>query len=73
MDGFFLLNKEKGVSSNFVVQGIKKKFNFKKVGHLGTLDPMATGLLIIAVNKATKFSSYFLCWCKNKKLGLILL
>jgi len=60
MDGFFLLNKEKGVSSNFVVQGIKKKFNFKKVGHLGTLDPMATGLLIIAVNKATKFSSYFL-------------
>ena len=60
MDGFFLARKEKGISSNGVVQEIKKKFNFKKVGHLGTLDPMATGLLIIAINKATKFSSYFL-------------
>ena len=43
-----------------MVQEVKKRFNFKKVGHLGTLDPMATGLLIVAVNKATKFSSYFL-------------
>ena len=38
----------------------KKKFNLKKVGHLGTLDPMATGLLIIAVNRATKFASLLL-------------
>ena len=60
MDGFFLVRKEKGISSNGVVQEVKKRFNFKKVGHLGTLDPMATGLLIVAVNKATKFSSYFL-------------
>ena len=60
MDGFFLVKKEKGISSNGVVQEIKRKFSFNKVGHLGTLDPMATGLLIIAVNKATKFSSYFL-------------
>ena len=60
MDGFFLLNKEKGTTSNQLVQNIKKFFRFKKVGHLGTLDPMATGLMIIAVNRATKFSSYFL-------------
>ena len=60
MDGFFLVRKEKGISSNGVVQEVKRKFNFKKVGHLGTLDPLATGLLIVAVNKATKFSSYFL-------------
>jgi tRNA pseudouridine55 synthase len=60
MDGFFLLNKEKGITSNQLVQNIKKFFRFKKVGHLGTLDPMATGLMIIAVNRATKFSSYFL-------------
>ena len=42
------------------MQIIKKKFNLKKVGHLGTLDPMATGLLIIAVNRATKFASLLL-------------
>jgi tRNA pseudouridine55 synthase len=42
------------------VQILKKKFNLKKVGHLGTLDPMATGLLIIAINRATKFASLLL-------------
>ena len=60
MDGFFLLNKEKGITSNQLVQKIKKNLSLKKVGHLGTLDPMATGLMVIAVNRATKFSSYFL-------------
>jgi len=59
MDGFFLLNKEKGITSNQLVQNIKKSLKFKKVGHLGTLDPMATGLMVIAANRATKFSSYF--------------
>ena len=60
MDGFFLLNKEKGITSNQLVQKIKRSLSLKKVGHLGTLDPMATGLMVIAVNRATKFSSYFL-------------
>ena len=60
MNGFILVKKETGISSNRVVQKIKRKFNFSKVGHLGTLDPMASGLLIIAINRATKFSSYFL-------------
>ncbi len=60
MNGFILVNKESGVSSNFVVQHIKKKIKAKKVGHLGTLDPLASGLLILAINRATKFSSYFL-------------
>ena len=60
MNGFILVNKESGVSSNFVVQEIKKKIKAKKVGHLGTLDPLASGLLILAINRATKFSSYYL-------------
>ena len=60
MNGFFLVNKGYGDSSNFVVQEIKKTFSFEKVGHLGTLDPAAEGLLIIAINRATKFSNYFL-------------
>jgi tRNA pseudouridine55 synthase len=60
MDGFLLLDKEKGISSNQLVQKVKKSLSIKKVGHLGTLDPMATGLMILAINRATKFSSYFL-------------
>ena len=60
MNGFLLINKEKGFSSNDIVQRIKKNFLLKKVGHLGTLDPEAEGLLILAVNRATKFSHYFL-------------
>ena len=60
INGFLLIDKESGITSSRVVQIIKKKFNFKKVGHLGTLDPMARGLLILAVNRATKFSSLLL-------------
>ena len=60
MNGFLLVNKEKGYSSNEIVQKIKKKFSLNKVGHLGTLDPDAEGLLIIAINRATKFSNYLL-------------
>ena len=60
MDGFFLVNKRVGDTSNHVVQQVKKKLRANKVGHLGTLDPLASGLLILAINRATKFSSYFL-------------
>ncbi len=60
ISGFLLVNKEPGITSSKVVQIIKKQFNFDKVGHLGTLDPMASGLLIIAINRATKFASLLL-------------
>jgi len=60
ISGFLLVNKEPGITSSRVVQIIKKQFNLNRVGHLGTLDPMATGLLIIAINRATKFASLFL-------------
>ena len=60
INGFLLINKDSGITSSRVVQIVKKKFNFKKVGHLGTLDPMAVGLLILAINRATKFSSLLL-------------
>jgi tRNA pseudouridine55 synthase len=59
-NGFLLINKDSGMTSSRVVQLVKKKFQFKKVGHLGTLDPMATGLLILAINRGTKFSSLLL-------------
>ena len=60
MNGFISVYKPKGYSSNKVVQAVKRKNNFRKVGHLGTLDPMAQGLLVLAINRATKFSSFFL-------------
>ena len=75
MNGFLLVNKDKGFSSNNVVQRIKKNFLLKKVGHLGTLDPEAEGLLILAINRATKFSNYFLNSDKSYfveiKLGIV--
>ena len=54
MNGIFLINKEKGSISRDVVNKIVKKLGIKKVGHTGTLDPIATGVLVICVGKATK-------------------
>lgn len=54
MDGFFLINKPVGWTSFDTCAYIRKKFKIKRVGHTGTLDPFAEGLMIIAVNKATK-------------------
>lgn len=59
-DGIILIDKPSGMTSQKVVQIIKKKLGAKKVGHAGTLDPLATGVLIILVNKATKLSDFFL-------------
>lgn len=58
--GIFLLNKPKNITSNDLIQNIKRKFNFKKIGHAGTLDPLATGLMVILINQATKVSNYLL-------------
>ncbi|MBG0762182.1 tRNA pseudouridine(55) synthase TruB [Acholeplasma laidlawii] len=59
MNGIFLVNKKAGLTSHDIVYQIRKKFNIKKVGHTGTLDPFATGLLIILVGKATKLAFLF--------------
>ena len=60
MDGILLINKEKEYTSNDVVQKIKHKFNLEKVGHTGTLDPNATGVLPLLVNNGTKLSKYLI-------------
>lgn len=49
-----LVNKPKGITSFDVIRRLRKKLDIKKMGHSGTLDPMATGLLVIGVNKGTK-------------------
>lgn len=59
MNGFLLVNKPKGMTSHDVVSKLKRKLNLKKIGHTGTLDPFASGLLIMCVGKATKLASLF--------------
>ena len=54
MDGILVINKEKGYTSRDVVNKVSKIFKTKKVGHTGTLDPIATGVLVICVGKALK-------------------
>lgn len=57
-NGIVLLDKDAGMSSRDVDDALEKLFKTKKVGHLGTLDPFATGLLVIGLNKGTKFLPY---------------
>ena len=57
-DGFLLIDKERDYTSRDVCNIIAKIFDAKKVGHAGTLDPFATGLLIVALNNATKTLTY---------------
>ena len=54
MDGVIVVNKPVGITSRDVVNIISKTFNTKKVGHTGTLDPLATGVLVVCTGKATK-------------------
>jgi tRNA pseudouridine55 synthase len=60
MDGFILINKPKNWTSYDVIRVLKKLFNVKKIGHSGTLDPFAEGLLIIGINRATKFIEFLM-------------
>jgi tRNA pseudouridine55 synthase len=60
MDGLILVHKPKGVTSHDIVLRIRKSLRIKKVGHFGTLDPMATGLLLIALGKATRLFPFYL-------------
>jgi len=59
MDGFLLINKPKGWTSHDVVHKVQKKLNVEKIGHTGTLDPFASGLLILCLGKATKLARLF--------------
>src|SRR5690606_9105398 len=58
LEGILLIDKPTGMTSHDVVDKVRRKLRIKRIGHAGTLDPMATGLLIILVGKATKLSQY---------------
>lgn len=60
MDGLLLVHKPKDITSHDVVSRVRKILKIKKVGHFGTLDPLATGLILVAVGKATRLFRFFL-------------
>ena len=60
MDGILIINKPQGYTSHDIVNIVKKTLNTPKVGHTGTLDPNATGVLPILIGKATKVSKYLI-------------
>ena len=60
VNGIFLLNKPKGLTSNQALQRVKNLFDANKAGHTGSLDPLATGVLPICLGEATKFSQFLL-------------
>ena len=60
LNGILLLDKPLMLSSNHAIQKIKKQFNIRKVGHTGTLDPLATGLLPVCMGQATRISRFLI-------------
>ena len=58
--GVLLVDKPSGITSHDVVDRVRRIFRMKKVGHAGTLDPIATGLMIVLVGKATKISQFLM-------------
>lgn len=60
MDGVIIINKPKNYTSHDVVNVVRKKLDTRKVGHTGTLDPNATGVLPVLIGKATKISKYLI-------------
>ena len=59
-NGLIVLNKPTGMSSSLAVQIVKRTLRPNKIGHLGTLDPLGTGVLVLAINKATKLFDEYL-------------
>lgn len=57
MQGILIVDKPKSFTSHDIIDLIRKKFHLKKVGHAGTLDPAATGVLVVLIGKATKSSA----------------
>jgi tRNA pseudouridine55 synthase len=64
-EGIIIVNKPKGLTSHQVVERIRKILGIKRIGHTGTLDPLANGVLLILVGRGTKFFRKFLSYDKE--------
>ncbi len=60
IDGLLLVDKKAGITSHDAVETFRRRSKIKKVGHTGTLDPLATGLLVLCVGKATRLQAYLM-------------
>jgi len=72
MDGILVIDKPKGPTSHDIVDIVRRTLHIKKVGHAGTLDPMATGVLVVLMGKYTKESNKFLSDDKEYEAELTL-
>jgi len=74
-NGILVINKPRGITSHDVVSFIRRKFKMKRVGHAGTLDPLATGVLIILLGESTKlfnsFSGFDKAYEATLRLGMV--
>ncbi len=70
VSGILCINKPSGFTSHDVVNKLRRLYNTKKVGHTGTLDPMATGVLIVLIGRAVKASEYLMSQKKAYVAGL---
>ena len=68
--GVLVINKHKGVTSHDIVNKIRRLYGTKRVGHTGTLDPLATGVLVVLVGRAAKASEYLVCDSKKYRATL---
>ncbi len=75
MNGILIVDKPSGMTSHDVVHDIRRKFRMRRVGHAGTLDPLATGILILLLGQATKLSNRFIgfdkAYAATMKLGTV--
>ncbi len=72
MDGIVVIDKPAGYTSHDVVSEVKKILGARKAGHSGTLDPMATGVLPVCVNEATKLAQFLSAQNKTYRATMLL-
>ena len=68
--GVLIVNKHTGVTSHDIVYKIRRLYGTKRVGHTGTLDPMASGVLVMLVGRAAKAAEYLVSDSKRYRAGL---
>src|SRR5215469_11509299 len=59
LDGILVVDKPRGRTSHDVVEAVRRLVGFRQIGHLGTLDPLATGVLVLALGRATRLARFY--------------
>src|SRR5580658_7720794 len=59
LDGILVIDKPRGKTSHDVVETVRRLIGFRQIGHFGTLDPLATGVLVLALGRATRLARFY--------------